>query len=156
MVDNELLQKAIDRLNRPPYYTDYKPAIVDPDALFKTHYCVEMAENFYDSEPEIPTDLLDTWDFDDPKCKETWRNMRADYEPQRLANNNWQEIYADGNWGLTQNKIDFLAHKTLKDYCDKDNRVFGTYYNNDIYIYIYARDLPEMRDYQFVLRPRNT
>lgn len=156
MVDIELLQNAIDRLGRPPYYADYKPAIVDPNALFKTHYCVEMAENFYDSEPDIPIDLLDTWDFDDPKYKEKWRRMCMDYEPQRLAFNNWQKIYVDGNWGLTQKKIDFIACKTLKEYCNKDNRIFGTYYNNDIYIYIYARDLPEMRDYQFVLRPRNT
>lgn len=82
--------------------------------------------------------------------------MCEEYEPRRLTFNNWQEIYVDGNWGLTQKKVDFLARETLKDYCNKNDRIFSAYYNNDIYIYIYARDLPEMRDYQIILRPRNT
>lgn len=155
MVDTELLQKAIDRDGLPPFYTDYKPATIDPEALFESCYCVEMEENFYDSEPEIPTSLLDSWDFDDPKCKEMWRRMCEDYEPQRLAFNNWQELYVEGNWDLTQEKVDSIAHETLKDYCKKDGRVFAARYDNDTYIYIYARDLKEKCDYRIVLRPRN-
>ena len=154
MIDFNLLEQAICRHFHPPFYFDYAPAEPKVNELFKTMYCVEMTEDFYDSEPEIPRELESEWDFENPECMKIWKQLCNDYEPRRLSFNNWQELYVDGNWGLTQNEVNKIAKKTLIKYKNKD-RIFVAEYDGDLYFYIYARDLPEMRDYQIVLRPRS-
>ena len=151
MVDFNLLEQAISRY---PFYSDYAPAEPEVNELFKTMYCVEMTEDFYDSEPEIPHELESEWDFENSECMKIWKQLCNDYEPRRLSFNNWQELYVDGNWSLTQNEVNKVAKETLLKYKGKD-RIFSAEYDGDLYFYIYARDLPEMRDYQIILRSRS-
>lgn len=151
MVDHELLRQSIDRYNRPPYYSNYVQIHPCIEKLFNKYYCVEMTKDFYDSEPEIPHE----WDFENPECMKIWEQLCKDYEPRRLSFNNWQEVYVEGNWGLAQKKVDSIAREILEDYQNLDNRIFVANYDDDLYFYIYARDLPEMRDYQIILRPRS-
>lgn len=154
MIDFNLLERAISRYQHEPYYSDYMPAEPEVDTLFDKYYCIEMTEDFYDSEPEIPRELESEWDFENPECMKIWDQLCKDYEPRRLSINNWQELYVEGNWDLTQDEVNKNAKETLIKYKYKD-RIFVAEYDGDLYFYIYARDLPEMRDYQIILRPQS-
>ena len=43
------------------------------------------------------------------------RKQQQDYEEKRIRFNNWQEPHFEGNWGVTQDKVDSIAKKQLKE-----------------------------------------
>jgi hypothetical protein len=63
-----------------------------------------------------------------------------------LYQNCWQEPYFEGNWGMTQKRVDEIIYNTvhgLLKRCKRDNRV-GLYVEDDaIHMVIVARDLPK-------------
>ncbi len=53
----------------------------------------------------------------DAELKEAYKHiikLQKEYNPRRIAFNNWQEPHFAGNWGVTQEQVDILAKKTLK------------------------------------------
>ena len=42
--------------------------------------------------------------------------MYKEYEMTRINFNNWQELYFKGNWGMSQNSIDFYG----RDFVEMD------------------------------------
>ena len=43
------------------------------------------------------------------------KRQQQEYDEKRIQFNNWQEPYFEGNWGLTQKKVDSIAKKQLKE-----------------------------------------
>ena len=70
-----------------------------------------------------------------------------------LYQNCWQEPYFEGNWSMTQKRVDEIIYETvceLLKHCRRDNRV-GLYVEDDaVHMVIVARDLPRhCADYLF-------
>ena len=69
-----------------------------------------------------------------------------------LYKNCWQELYYEGNWGMTQKEVDEIIYDTFKDLskqCRRDNRIVCCEHDGDIYVIIIARDLWFKADYLF-------
>lgn len=158
-------------------YAYIKPSNKFIDKLLNHYYLHEMCENFYDTEPDYDDDLYEKYyeyEFNlasIPKdllkeykdAHEQILRLREEYDKtDRLTYNNWQEPYAEGIWGYTQNKCDRIARKTLKLIRKKygkslQNRFFVTCNIVDgkkmIQIYFYGRDIIEL-DYWFIFVER--
>lgn len=65
-----------------------------------------------------------------------------------LYQNCWQEPFFEGNWGMTQKRVDEIIYNTvhkLFKHCKRDNRV-GLFVEDDaVHMVIVARDLPRYR-----------
>lgn len=62
-----------------------------------------------------------------------------------LYRNCWQEPYFEGNWGMTQKRVDEIILSTIKatrKACKKDKRIGICYEGDDVHVVIVARDLP--------------
>lgn len=73
-----------------------------------------------------------------------------------LYRNCWQEPYSEGNWGLTQKRIDEIIKSTIDEtakICRKDNRIL--YYEDEYgtHVIIVARDVMS-GDYLFTFTNR--
>ena len=112
------------------------------DKLLKHYYCVEMCENWYDSEPNIDEYISDmaymykfgtngkvhTKDYikekynkeytieEAKKCNIKSNKIYEEYKnsERRLNFNNWQDSYGEGTWGMSQKEVDKLAYDTFK------------------------------------------
>ena len=112
------------------------------DKLLNHYYCVEMCENWYDSEPDIDEYISDmaymykfgtngkvhTKDYikekynkeytieEAKKCNIKSNKIYEEYKnsERRLNFNNWQDSYGEGTWGMSQKEVDKLAYDTFK------------------------------------------
>ena len=83
--------------------------------------------------------------------------MYKDYEATRINFNNWQELYFEGNWGMSQRYIDSYGRNILKRIRNfpksKKERLYAAKKEDEIRIYFYGRDFLEV-DYWFIFRKR--
>lgn len=141
--------------------------------LYHHYICVEMCENFYDSEPHIDDDLFDKYseyydylngrienkaDFDYISCRNAYfqvQKIYEEYEKERLYHGNWIEPFFKGNWGISQKDVDNIARNTLlgfkKESFSKKDRCYIGFCGDEIRIYLYGRDLLGV-DYWFIFK----
>ena len=142
------------------------------------HYdCIEMCENFYDSEPDYDDethnmymDYLKDQDCnftfsEEPHTEEelkeayyTILKQQEEYEPRRMEFCNWQEPWHKGNWGMSQEYVNCVAIEQLKllrknMFSNKD-RLYIAYKDDKIRIYWYGRDIDYV-DYWFIFKRRD-
>ena len=111
------------------------------DKLLNYYYCVEMCENWYDSEPNIDeyiSDMAFMYKFgidevytkeyikekynvdytieEAKKCNIKSNKIYEEYKnsERRLNFNNWQDPFGKGIWGMSQERVDKLARDTFK------------------------------------------
>ncbi len=138
--------------------------------IFNKYYCLEMCENFYDSEPELDNKLDEMhFDFMFNKSESSYKHqdlldayikvkqIYRDYENKRIEFCSWQEPYFDGNWGMSQMEVDNTAKNTLKHIkrksISKKDRLYFAKDEEQIRIYCYSRDY-SYRDYWFIFKKK--
>lgn len=84
--------------------------------------------------------------------------MYKDYEKIRIEKLTWQEPYFEGNWGITQRKVDsfgrYFINKIRKYSKSIKDRLYISEGKNEIQIYFYGRDVWE-KDYWFTFERKN-
>lgn len=84
--------------------------------------------------------------------------MYKDYEKIRIEKLTWQEPYFEGNWGMTQRKVDsfgrYFINKIRKYPKSIKDRLYVSEEKNEIQIYFYGRDVCE-KDYWFTFERKN-
>lgn len=84
--------------------------------------------------------------------------MYKDYEKIRIEKLTWQEPYFEGNWGMTQRKVDsfgiYFINKIRKYPKSIKDRLYVSEEKNEIQIYFYGRDVWE-KDYWFTFERKN-
>lgn len=84
--------------------------------------------------------------------------MYKDYEKIRIEKLTWQEPYFEGNWGMTQRKVDsfgrYFINKIRKYSKSIKDRLYISEGKNEIQIYFYGRDVWE-KDYWFTFIRKN-
>lgn len=143
--------------------------------LYKHYDCKEMVENFYDDEPDYddeehsrymsydsilrgkPTKYHEI-DCSKEDLLQAYINImqqRRDYDKHRIEFCNWQEPFFDGNWGMTQKRVNNIAKGTLEDIrkCNvsKKERLYITENADEIRIYFYGRDFWK-KDFWFIFK----
>lgn len=164
MVDKDLLaREMVLQHNLAPNWHHVQLTSDKIVRLFQDNKCTEFLENYYDSEPDfdeaaaIQTYGKDFWD--NPAWKERWQALCRDYEPQRLAFNNWSEPHFEGNWGVTQDEVDDVAY-AIMDECMQlegdEERFYATHSLQDGHpvFYWYGRDLDNKLDYYWSFERR--
>lgn len=178
-IDKRLIKEELSRDNNDfgwEYHYE-KPSNKFIDKLLNHYYLHEMCENFYDSEPDIDSDLYDKYyDYEynyGSISKDKLEDYKASHDKvmhiyskheqcDRLTYLVWQEPYAEGIWSYTQKKCDRIARKTLKLIRRKygrslKDRFFVTRNIVDgkkmVNIYFYGRDIIEL-DYWFIFIER--
>lgn len=64
-----------------------------------------------------------------------------------LYQNCWQELFEEGNWGMTQNDVDMAIKNTINDtakHCRKDKRILYCEGKDGVHVVIVMRDIHEM------------
>lgn len=164
-VSEELISERIGRLVHfpedgsggvdcnPSDFKPLKPSNKFIDWLFRHYNTSEMAEEFYDSRPDVPQDWPDDW-VDREDYRRYWTEMCRSHQDQRIRLNNWVDVYQDGVWDMSQRFVDKVARATLKEVrsfpVQKKCRMWWCNYGNEIIIYWYGRDF-DMRDFVWVL-----
>lgn len=86
------------------------------------------------------------------------KKMYKDYETVRIEKLTWQEPYFEGNWGMTQRKVDsfgrYFINKIRKFPMSIKDRLYVSEEKNEIQIYFYGRDVWE-KDYWFTFKRKN-
>lgn len=171
--DRELIRKELDN----DFFSQYKYEYIKPsnrwiDWLFNHYYLHEMCENFYDRELSweeyggeenwnMWSDYKNHTHYCEHKhsreeMKETYlrvEKLHEDYENRRKEFCNWQEVYGEGIWFMTQEECDKTAKETLKKirkYGKISDRFFVKKTDKSIHIFFYGRDFLE-HDYWMIL-----
>lgn len=160
--DKELIQKELDKNFNGAEFKYVKPSNRWLDWLFNHYYLHEMCENFYDREltyeemgGEEKYNMYCDFAFNTHSCEEshTREEMKQayfdvlklfeDHEPARKSFCNWQEVYGEGIWGMSQKRCDEIAKERLKiirKYGKIADRFFVRQTDKVIYIFFYGRD----------------
>lgn len=113
------------------------------DWLFRHYYTEEYNIEWYTSQIDISyvgfENLLST--------EQGWKELQSmitEYAPERIYHNNWIDVYGDGIWNWSQDRVDRyakygmkLAVKSIK----KKDRIYFAENKNKIIVYIYMRDI---------------
>lgn len=142
-IRKDLIEKELERdIERDYIYHKFNLHNKFIDKLLNHYYCVEMCENWYDSEPNIDEYILDMaymykFGIDDviytkeyikekynvdytieeaKKCNIKSNKIYEEYvrSERRLTFNIWQDLYGKGIWGMSQKEVDKLAYDTFK------------------------------------------
>ncbi len=85
------------------------------------------------------------------------KKMYKDFESERIKILNWQEPYFEGNWGLTQAKVNKQAKIVLKQIkktsVSKKKRLYYGEKDDFFYIYFYGRDFM-YKDYWMIWKKK--
>ena len=132
----DLIEKELTRVRDDLEWIPMKrPSNRSLDRLFRRYTIVELAEMWYDSEPDI--------DYEHLTREQQYPLIRA-YEERRIQFNNWIDIYGPGIWGTSQKEVDSLAKhylKSIRNYpVKKKGRLFVGRDQQMMYIYWYGRD----------------
>ena len=192
-IRKDLIEKELERdIERGYIYHKFNLLNKFIDKLLNYYYCVEMCENWYDSEPNIDEYISDmafmyedctkeeinesnkiyTKDYikekynkeytikEAKRCCEIEKYLYKEYKnsERRLTFNNWQDLFGEGIWGMSQERVDKLARDTFKSIqrfnVSKKDRLYISYKDDEIRIYFYGRDFDEL-DYWFVFKKRD-
>ena len=128
------------------------------DWLFNHYYTAEFSEHYYDDEPDIPPEWEDDYTcFDNPDFLKVWNKLVEEYEPKRLAFNNWIDPYSEGIWNMSQHKVDKIAksalHEVRSTTVKKNGRLYVAHEDDYIYIYWYGRDFMQL-DYWRIMKKK--
>ena len=142
-IRKDLIEQELERDTKRGYiYHKFNLHNKFVDKLLNHYYCVEMCENWYDSEPNIDEYISDmaymykfgtngkvyTKDYikekynkeytveEAKKCNIKSNKIYEEYKnsERRLNFNNWQDPYREGIWGMSQERVDKLARDTFK------------------------------------------
>lgn len=142
-VKNDLIQKELNTFS-PLKFKELKLSNRFINNLFRKYSIQSLDTYWYDSEPEIPSELLNDAEEGEEYAIESILGLLKDYEPRRLEYLNWIDSYCPGKQGLDQNEIERMARYRLNEIRSSPvsclERLFYNKTKNQIILYYFGRD----------------
>jgi hypothetical protein len=142
-IRKDLIEKELERdINNGYIYHKFNLHNKFIDKLLNHYYCVEMCENWYDSEPNVDEYISDmAYMYEDgiddviytkeyikekyninytieeaKKCSIEYNRIYKEYNNSegRLTFNNWQDPCGEGIWGMSQKQVDKIVYNIFK------------------------------------------
>lgn len=142
-IRKDLIQKEFDTFPSLKF-RELNPSDRFINNLFRKYFVYSIDTHWYDSEPEIPSELLSDAEKGEEYAIESVFGLIKDYEPKRLEYLNWIDSYCHGKQGFDKYKIEKMARYRLNEIKNTPvgchERFFYNKTKHQIILYYYGRD----------------